>query len=176
MLYRQKYSSQATSGFSMIELLVVIVIIGVIAAIAAPSWLSFMDRQRMNAARSDLMGALKSAQDQAQARQQSQEVTFLPVTASTPLSIMVRNASASTSGLITRLGEGEVGDKFNLVASTPIVFDHDGRVDVTTPYVIKIINTDAPPDASGSRPQSCVIVTTLLGGLKPANDDLCDSF
>ena len=90
-----------------------------------------------------------------------------------PLSVMVRNAGSSSPGKITLLGNGEVGSQFSFVASTPIVFDHDGRVDVNTPYRIKIVDSTI---SGSSPPQSCVIVTTILGGLKPANDDLCDSF
>jgi prepilin-type N-terminal cleavage/methylation domain-containing protein len=173
-----KYKPQTTDGFTMIEMLVVVIIIGSVAAIAAPSWQGFLDRQRMNAARSDLMGILKSAQDEAQARQQSKTVTFLPFAASTPLSVRVNTgATASTSGVIARLGQGNVGDKFRLsvpsTASTSIAFDYDGRVNVTTPYVIKIRNNQA---AVPSTSQSCVIVTTLLGGLKPANGTLCENF
>lgn len=141
MLRRRKHKFYKADGFTMIELLVVIAMVGIIGAIAAPSWQGFLDKQRLNAARSDLMSILKTAQDQAQARQQSQEVAF-----TSPLSVTVRNASSSTPGVSTRLGEGEVGDKFNLVASTPIVFDNDGRVDVATPYAIKIVNTNNPFD------------------------------
>ncbi len=181
----EKYKPHATDGFTMIELLVVILMVGVIAAIAAPSWQSFLDRQRMNAARSDLMGVLKSAQDEAQARQQSKQVTFVPATASTPLSVAVRNSFlaasttsfASSPSTMTILGNGTVGTKFTFVASTPIVFNSKGQVNVATPYVIKIRNTQAPTPPAGQSPtQSCVIVTTLLGGLKPANDNLCDNF
>jgi prepilin-type N-terminal cleavage/methylation domain-containing protein len=172
----QKYKAHTTAGFTMIEMLVVVIIVGFVAAIAAPSWQGFLDRQRMNSARSDLMGILKSAQDEAQARQQSKTVTVLPFAASTPLSIRVNTgATASTSGVTTRLGQGNVGDKFRLSVSstsTSIAFDYDGRVNVTTPYVIKIRDSQA---ATPSTSQSCVIVTTLLGGLKSANGTACET-
>lgn len=186
MLYRQKDRSKSTAGFTMIELMVVVIMAGVVAAIAAPSWQGFLDRQRINAVRSDLMGVLKNAQDDAQARHQSKQVVFPATTSATPLTVTVRNSDltaigstsfASSSGTTTVLGDGKVGNKFRIVASTPIVFDYNGRVSVTTPYAIKIINSQAPTPPLGQSPtQSCVIVTTLLGGLKPANDSLCDNF
>jgi len=182
----KKHRADTASGFTLIEVLVVVVMVGIIGAIAAPSWQSFLDRQRMNAARSDLMGVLKNAQEDAQARQQRKQVEFLPATESTPLSVVVRSSFLSSDGVIsyasspgitTVLGNGEVSSKFQILASTPIVFDHDGQVDVATPYVIKIINSDSPTPQDGqSSLQSCVVVTTLLGGLKAANDDLCDNF
>lgn len=182
----QKYKTHATNGFTMIELLVVILMAGVIAAIAAPSWQGFLDRQRMNAARSDLMGVLKNAQDEAQARQQRKQVIFPTATSSTPLTVSVRNSDLASISSVsftnspsttTVLGDGKVSTKFRIVASTPVVFDYNGRVIGTTPSVIRIINSQSPPPPVGQSPtQSCVIVTTLLGGLKPGNDSLCDNF
>lgn len=176
MSHKQKYKPHATDGFTLIELLVVVIMVGVIAAISAPSWQVFLDRQRMNAARSDLIGILKSAQDEAQSRQQDKQVTFLPYSASTPLSVRVRNRSASTGGTTTVLGNGQLGQKFRLTApASTLSFDHDGRVSgVSTPYVIKIRNSQS--SVSSTQSQSCVIVTTLLGGLKADNGSVCESF
>lgn len=193
---RQRLSADASGGFTMIELLVVIAMMGFLAVIAAPTWQSFIDRQRMSAVRSDLMGVLQTAQDNARVRHQSKQVAFPTTTSPTPLTVTVRNSDlasirssafsstsgisfSSSSGIPTVLGDGKVGNKFRIVTptSTPIVFDHNGRVSVTTPYVIKIVNSQAPTPPSGQSPtQSCVIVTTLLGGLKSANNSLCDSF
>lgn len=184
---RQKCSADASGGFTMIELLVVVAMMGFLAAIAAPSWQSFIDRQRMNAIRSDLMGVLKTAQDEAGARHQSKQVVFPAPASVEPLTIAVQNSNLSTISSTTFtgspynktvLGGGKVGNKFRIVApATPIVFDYNGRVNITTPVVIKIVNSQAPTLPPGQSPtQSCVIVTTLLGGLKPANNSLCDNF
>ncbi len=176
MLYRQKGKLYSTAGFSMIELLVVVVMIGVVAAIAAPSWQSFLDRQRMNEIRGELMSVLRDAQDEAQTLNQSRQVIFSAPSA--PISVTVRNATATTGGVTKVLGSGNVGNnQFSLAASTPIIFDYNGRVNVPTPYVMKITKRGAPTPPAGQSPnQSCVVVTTLLGGIKSANDSLCDSF
>ena len=169
MVHRQSFKSHTVAGFTLIEMLVVIVMIGIVAAIAAPSWASFLNRQRMNTARSDLIGVLRNAQDQAEARQQSRRVVFSP-----NLSVTVRNANPSTAtvGITTVLGSGNTSKLNMTAASTSIVFDPNGRVSVATPFVIKINHADNPSSTS----QSCVIVTTLLGGLRTANNDVCDTF
>ena len=154
------------AGFTLLELLVVIVIVGVISAIAAPSWLSFLTQRRMDRASTDLAGLLRTTQEEAQRKQIDKQISF----SSTDLAVTVRNNSATSGGETTALGEGELNDNFNLQASTPVVFDHDGKVEADTiPYVIKITN-----DNSSS--QSCVIITTLLGGVKQTNGDECDTF
>lgn len=175
MFHRRRHAPQLADGFTLIELLVVIVMIGTVAAIAAPSWQGFLDRQRMNAIRGELMGVLRDAQEEAQNRQQNRQVIFSGAAA--PISVTVRSASASTGGITKTLGSDKTSSKFTLSAPATIVFDNDGRVNVPTPYVMKITKRDAPLPPSGQSPaQSCVVVTTLLGGMKPANNHICDSF
>lgn len=56
----QKYSS----GFTLIELMVVVVIVAILAAMAAPSYRDMIDRYRLRGAADDVLSALAAARAQ----------------------------------------------------------------------------------------------------------------
>lgn len=64
-------NSRKSLGFTMIEILVVMIMVGVLSAIAAPSWLSFVNTQRLNGSQTKVFQAIKSAQSEAKQRQTS---------------------------------------------------------------------------------------------------------
>jgi prepilin-type N-terminal cleavage/methylation domain-containing protein len=67
--------SQKTSGFTLLEVMVVIALVGILSAIAAPSWLSFVARQRLNKANDIVFAALQEAQRQAKKNKLSYSVS-----------------------------------------------------------------------------------------------------
>ncbi len=68
--------SRNTSGFTLIEVLVVISIVGILSAIAAPSWLGFVARQRLNKANDTVFAALQQAQREAKKNKRSYSVSI----------------------------------------------------------------------------------------------------
>lgn len=167
-----RHSSFSESGFTLIEVLVVVIIVGILGSIAAPGWLSFLERQRANSVKSDLLSALREVQENAKQQSTGRTVTFK--TTATGPAIDVKNGSGTVK--TQTLGSNAksiklkpfIGGKSNPVDNVPsndVAFDYRGGVS-TVPFVIQI-GTDKNPA------QKCLIITTLLGGIAEGNGNEC---
>ncbi len=72
---------RSIAGFTMIELLVVIAIAAVMAAILAPSWLSFVNNQRISQVNQQVYSLLQDTQRQAKRTKTTYNVSFRTRTA-----------------------------------------------------------------------------------------------
>lgn len=157
----------STDGFTLLELLVVVVMAGILASIAAPGWLAFINRQRANSVRDEVLQVIQTAQSDAQRTNKRYEIGINSTTGSAALTV----GPAGAAGRQYDLGSGPSRDKIKLdTAISSVTFTHGGEIDPAVgnpPFVITTV-------LDGSNiPPRCVVITTLLGSLVTAEGDDC---
>lgn len=188
---RQRFSTRSTEGFTLLEMLVVIIMIGVMFAIAAPSWVAFLNNQRVNTARNQVFETLRAAQSEAKRTKINRAVVFdnnsnMPRMATIPvLGDSIDTPTKSAVQNWQTLGNGEIKPGTIKVNSVPApasqVFDASVLFD-TYGNVIKTNNT-ALDTANGykivvgvvssTNPRRCIAIKTLLGAAQESADADC---
>jgi type II secretory pathway pseudopilin PulG len=184
--------SQREGGFTIMELLIIIIIVGVLAAIAAPSWLSFVNQRRVNAANDFVLRSLQDAQSQAKSKKLSYSVSLIAPSDGSP-AIAVHPASSPPSNTATDKRWKSFGQELGIkpkqiwlgtnatnagtVAAnlkpvppngvTAITFDYLGNVQSGNGLVIAVAAAQANnPTTPLPQTNRCVAVTTLLGAMQ----------
>ncbi len=121
--YFKPRSSNSSSGFTLIEVLVVIIIIGILSAIAAPGWLAFINNRRISTMRGQVADSLRKAQTEAKTTRTMRAVLFdisatgqrsprmAVVRCSTTAATEIATESCDLAGVVPdwqTLGNGEV--------------------------------------------------------------------
>jgi len=165
---RDALRQSSVGGFTLIETLVVILIAGILAAIAAPSWQGIAASRRADIAQTEILQTLRQAQADAVRTRQSQTVTFN--TTATPPTVQVNNRSAIQLGEATvqsQLPSRTLGLQVSGSSDNVVEFDSRGMVE----QGVNMIITVTSPANNGKR--RCVIVETILGALRTAQNDEC---
>ena len=173
-----------TAGFTLLELLVIIVMVGILGAIVAPSWISFLNRQRVSTVRSDLLQTIKLAQQDAIQRRQTVELEFTTTAEGYP-AIDRGNEQVLGSGSGIKPGMVVIDsyyidpDEASPPPDSDIAFDYQGQpineadslgnplaVGEGLPFVISVSDENA-------NTVECVIIANLIGSLKTAEGADC---
>jgi len=170
-------------GFTLIELLIVVVLISILAAIAAPGWVTFLNRQRANAARDEVLQAIRVAQATAKRTRQDVSVQFNADV--NPPTLTVRNVTQVVGGegdnaLVALNAVDGAGAEL-----TELTFGSAGDIDIDSitgldpddpdrPIAKITVSTPAEGPGSDNPTQRCIIVQTLLGATRLGSDDECE--
>ncbi|MBE9187550.1 prepilin-type N-terminal cleavage/methylation domain-containing protein [Microcoleus sp. LEGE 07076] len=173
---RHKFNSSASknqdAGFTIIELLIIVLILGIFASIAAPSWLGFINRQRVRTVNDRVLQTLRSAQSEAKRTKSDRVVTFFPSDLPTA-TINTEPAQNPPLQTVTFDGGGEIKAKqITLItnqatATVPnsITFNYQGNPSPSEFFVTVY------PFNGGAK--QCVIVQTLIGGMRTDEGNGC---
>lgn len=175
----QKPLCSSTSGFTVVEILVVVIMVGILAAMAGAGFVGWLDRMRVNASREAVWNAITNAQVRARQSHASWQASFKEDTVNGKSVVKwavhdIKNSNPTWT-LIEQTGIKIDSAKTTLpTENSPsgawkITFDSKGYVINQPNLPTKITLTNS---VGGN--QRCVIVKTVLGVVKIANDKYCN--
>ena len=188
-LYRRHDHRLTVSAFTLIEVLVVMAIVGILAAITAPSWLGFVNNQRLNSAQSRAFSALRLAQSNARRSQVMWQATFRNTPNISQYAVHQTPTSTTDAAYWDNLPWQNFDEGIRIVDNT----ETEPRTTLTKltavpePDVYRVeFKSQGNPNGigelgritfvsrSGGDRKKCVIISTILGSMRVAADSQCN--
>lgn len=174
----QSMAKKNDQGFTLLELLIVVIIVSILAAIGIPSWLSLVNRTKINNARSEVFQTIREAQSKAKQKKVNFEASFQNGTNSNGQAVIqwaVNSAnsdpiwqSITVEGVEIDMENTNLND--NDTDGLSIKFDELGQVAESSPPVkITVVNSN------NTAVKRCVFVQSLLGAMRSADDAECEN-
>jgi prepilin-type N-terminal cleavage/methylation domain-containing protein len=167
-------SRKGDQGFTLLELIVTVLVLGILSSIAAPSWLAFINNQRVRTVNDRVLQSLRSAQSEAKRTKRDVKITFDTTVDPPKIDFEPPLATGGKTQTLNAGGEikpGTLSLTFNKPDPTDskkssLVFDYQGNLTTgTTPFIVAV----APRGGT----KKCVIVETLLGGMRTDEGAAC---
>nr|BAP91655.1 type IV pilin protein [Phormidium sp. KS] len=171
-------SSQCDRGFTLVEMLVVIAVIGISASIAAPSFLGFLQRQRLNVAQAQTLDVIRQAQNNAKREKRIWQASFRQDLDRVQWAVHPENLSLDRLDWNDLLGEDadliEIDPNYTTLLEQDgiyrVQFQYKGRVNGQLGRITLVSRGSANSNHASKR---CVWVSTLLGALRTAGNREC---
>ena len=199
---RQEYGDQ-NAGFTMAEMIVVLFMIGILSVIAAPGWSAFINRQRLNQANGAVASVIQETRLQAKSTKGTYSISFRvednipeyiiypgtnlpadPVWIALGDTMTLRSREVFLYTNLNPLTEYNTTTADRQIVQTTlgtgtITFDSQGVLAKKssgavsdTPLAIMVAAPVSTNDTASSVDR-CVIIQTLIGGIRIAKDERC---
>ncbi len=174
-MYRQLFN-RSNHGFTLIEALLTIVIIGILSAIAVPSWLAFLNAQRLNVAQAQVYRAMREAQSNAKRDRLTWQTSFQQVNVAGKNIIQwavhpasVTPAVANWNNLESNVRLDDETTLQNSAGVRRVQFDYQGNVILDANQNLGLGRVTLSI-MNGGKAKRCVFVSTILGDLRSAHE------
>jgi prepilin-type N-terminal cleavage/methylation domain-containing protein len=188
--FNKTASRKGDGGFTLLEVLIVVIMVGIFAAIAAPSWLAFINRQRVRTVNDRVFQSLRLAQSEAKRNKRDVRIEFDTTVDPPKVKFDPPLATGGSEQKLDAGGEikpGTIALTTNATAgfyievppipANSIVFDYQGNVKAlppsTNPAITNARFVVRVSTVNGAAKQ-CAIVETIIGGMRTAEGKECD--
>ena len=170
--------SQSNQGFTVLEMLMTIMIVGILSAIAAPSWLNFINQQRLSTAQNELYRAMSQAKSNATRDKRTWQVSFRENNqvlqwAIHPKTTVPDDANWQNLDAKIRLDEDNTTFRKDSSSSEYEVkatqFNYLGAIDGQQALGRITITTEY-----SNQMKRCVFLSTLIGGMRIDRNQDCE--
>ncbi len=178
-MFNKHWNNSSSSGFTLLEMLVVIAVVGLLAAIAAPSWVAFINNRRLNSASDRVYLGLREAQRQAKKTKTTWQFSLreqedIVQWAVHPETVNPNNAYWNSLDSNVVLDEETTIILRRSTNVRHIQFDYRGTI--AKPPLGRITLSSK----HGGKAKRCVYISTILGAMRtakerdrPKNGDYC---
>ncbi|WP_180267248.1 pilus assembly FimT family protein [Nostoc linckia] len=158
-------NNRYSSGFTVLETLVIVVLIGLLAALGIPNWITFVATRQLNTAQSEVYYAMRQAQTQATKEKSTWQASFREQNGIVQWAVHPATVSPSNANWNNLDGNVRLDSETNFEALTTVQqvrFDYRGNA--------KDLGRITLSSKSGGKAKRCVIVSTIIGAIRTAKE------
>ena len=171
-------NTHSSAGFTLLELLVVIVMMGLLATLAGPSWINFVNSQRLGAMQDEVFRTLRKGQAEGRQQRRVWEVCFRDHQGQIEYSTHAAGADSICGNAQWQPLGAEIDTKVEIDQANSTLFQRDGVYRMQFKFngwsngrLGRL--TLQPRSAENNAERRCVFVSTLLGALRVDRDHGC---